>query len=235
MPHTVTALFKDHAQAQQALQSLIEMGIAQSDIKAMGFNESREVSSISGFRTLSVRDDALATLKDLTLPEADRRIFEQGLQRGFVLVAARIDRDNLDEAVRILEMFDPVNLDHGSREWARSADTPEAQADVGGPLGAGMTGGNTGGLTNTDALPGARAMIEGTDELGTAEMRTEDPDSVAPTGEPRDDERAELPGVGEVAHPSPAPEPGAGPFQRHMGRGNLVWVYLWDDRGSPPS
>jgi hypothetical protein len=65
MPQMITALFRDPAQARQALQSLLEMGIAQNRIVAVGNADAREISSISGFRSLSVRDDALDALHDL--------------------------------------------------------------------------------------------------------------------------------------------------------------------------
>src|SRR4051812_33269305 len=102
MPQMIAALFKEQAQAQQSLQALIEMGIARDRITATGSSDAREVSSISGFRSLSASDDSLAALRDLDLPEADLRLFEQGLQRGHMLIAARVDRTDLDEAIRVL-------------------------------------------------------------------------------------------------------------------------------------
>lgn len=57
MPQMIAALFQDPAQARQALQALLEMGIAQNRIVAGGNAEVREISPISGFRTLSARDE----------------------------------------------------------------------------------------------------------------------------------------------------------------------------------
>jgi hypothetical protein len=232
MPRIVTALFEDQARAQQALQALIETGLTQSQITAIGFSEGREVSSISGFRTLSAQDDSLAALDDLELPEADLRLFRQGLGRGCALIAARIDQKDLDEAIRVLEMFDPMDVDRDSREWARTAPSDNGAADVGRPLGAGVTGGTTEGMTNTDALPGMGVITDATDELGTADLRTDEtaqpdmgPGSTRPTGDRRDDERAAAPGVNELELHSRPPAPRAGPFQRDTNRGGRVWAY----------
>ncbi len=238
MPQMIAALFRDPAQARQALQSLLEAGIAQHRIVAVGNQDAREISSISGFRSLSARDDSMESLHDLNLPDADRRIFEQGLHRGHTLIAARVDRDNAEEAVRVLEMFDPVDLDGGSREWLSENGNDRTGADVGAPLGAGITGGSGGGMTTTSALPGMGLMAEGADDLGTTDLRTDEfaqtnqgSSSTIGTGARRSDERADREGVNELAvdtRPS-ADQPGL--MQRHMNRGGRIWAYRTSGEG----
>jgi hypothetical protein len=243
MPQMIAALFKEQAQAQQSLQALIEMGIARDRITATGSSDAREISSISGFRSLSARDDSPAALHDLDLPEADLRLFEQGLQRGHTLIAARVDRTDLDKAIRVLEMFDPVDLDRDSREWTQSAGSAESGADHGAPLGAGIVAGSTEGQTNTSALPGMGAMTGAMDDLGTADQRTDEPPqsdmglgSTTATGGRREDERAGREGVNELATEpamrSSAPAARTGPFQREMNRGGRVWAYGAVEDGS---
>jgi hypothetical protein len=239
MPQMIAALFKEQAQAQQSLQALIEMGIARDRITAAGSSDAREVSSISGFRSLSARDDSLAALHDLDLPEADLRLFEQGLQRGHTLIAARVDRTDLDEAIRVLEMFDPVDLDRDSREWTQSTGSAQDGADLGAPLGAGIAAGSAGGQTNTSALPGMGNMTDATDDLGTADQRADESpqsemglSSTTATGDRRDDERAGREGVEELAMRSGAPATRTGPFQREMNRGGRVWAYGAIEDGS---
>ena len=207
MPQMITALFRDPAQARQALQSLLEMGIAQNRIVAVGNADAREISSISGFRSLSARDDALEALRDLNLPESDKRIFEQGLHRHLTLIAAQVDRDNAEEAARVLEMFEPVDLDGSSREWLNESGSDRTGADAGAPLGAGITGGSGGGTTTTSALPGMGLMAEGADDLGTTDLRTDEfsqsnqgSDTTVGTGSRRSDERPT--GKGSTSLPS---------------------------------
>ncbi len=238
MSQMITALFRDPAQARQALQSLLETGIAQNRIVAVGNQDAREISSISGFRSLAVPDDAMAALHDLNLPDADRRIFEQGLHKGLTLIAARVDRDNAEEAVRVLEMFDPVDLDGSSREWLGSSGSDQAGADVGAPLGAGITGGSAGGMTTTSALPGMGLMAEGADDLGTTDLRTDEfsqanqgSSTTVGTGSRRSDERADREGVNELAvDTQPSPD-NPGLMQRHMNRGGRIWAYRTSGEG----
>jgi hypothetical protein len=237
MPQMIAALFREPAQARQGLQSLMEMGIAQHRIVAVGNEDAREISSISGFRALSARDDSMEALHDLHLPEDDRRLFEQGLRQGHTLIAAHIDRDNLDEAVRVLEMFDPVDLDRDSREWLEKNGSQPS--DPGAPLAAGITGGNQAGMTNTETLPGMGLMGEASDDLGTSDLRTgearqsrQGSDSTTGTGTRRSDERADREGVNDLAVSSqPSPDQ-PGLMQRHMNRGGRVWAYRTFDESS---
>ena len=80
MPRIITALFENHAQAQRALQAMMEAGVTRDRISLVGRDAGSEVSSISGFRELSARDDTLVELHDLPLPEEDLREFERGLE-----------------------------------------------------------------------------------------------------------------------------------------------------------
>lgn len=217
----------------------MEMGIAQHRIVAVGNADAREISSISGFRALSVPDDRQEALRSLNLPQDDRRLFEQGLLQGLTLIAARIDRDNLDEAARVLEMFDPVDLDRDSRTWLAENGSQPTGGGHGAPLGAGITGGGQAGTTNTEALPGMGHMGQGSDDLGTADLRTgearqsrQGADSTVGTGIRQGDERADREGVNELAAGSqPSPDQPA-LMQRHMNRGGRVWAYRTSDEGS---
>ena len=239
MPHMLTALFRDPSQARQALQALMETGIAQHRIVAVGNQDAREISSISGFRALSARDDSLESLHDLNLPDDDRRVFEKGLHDGCTMIAARVDQDDMEEAARVLEMFEPVDLDGSSREWLKAEGGGRgAGADLGMPLGAGLTGGAQAGQTNTGSLPGMGQMAEATDDLGSADLRTGEgqPNAGASTttgtGARRSDERADREGVNELAVASqPSPDQ-PGLMQRHMNRGGRIWAYRTFDEGA---
>ncbi len=206
MPRIVTALFEDRAAAQRALQALMEAGVTRDRIALIGEDPGRDVSSISGFRDLSARDDGLAGLHDLPLPDEDLRLFEEGLRRGHALLSARVDTENMEEAVRVIDLFEPLDLDHRSREWQGGQQGGTGGADVGGPLAAGLTGGNTAGTTNTGALPGMGSLTYGTHEAGTADPRTREASvsamglsSTSETGGRREEARAGAPGVLELS------------------------------------
>ncbi len=206
MPRIVTALFEDRAAAQRALQALMEAGVTRDRIALVGEDPGRDVSSISGFRDLSARDDGLAGLHDLPLPDEDLRLFEEGLRRGHALLSARVDTENMEEAVRVIDLFEPLDLDHRSREWQGGQQGGTGGADVGGPLAAGLTGGNTAGTTNTGALPGMGSLTYRTHEAGTADPRTREASvsdmglsSTSETGGRREEARAGAPGVLELS------------------------------------
>ncbi len=206
MPRIVTALFEDRAAAQRALQALMEAGVTRDRIALVGEDPGRDVSSISGFRDLSAWDGGLAGLHDLPLPDEDLRLFEEGLRRGHALLSARVDTENMEEAVRVIDLFEPLDLDHRSREWQGGQQGGTGGADVGGPLAAGLTGGNTAGTTNTGALPGMGSLTYGTHEAGTADPRTREASvsdmglsSTSETGGRREEARAGAPGVLELS------------------------------------
>lgn len=210
MPRIVTALFEDRAAAQRALQALMEAGVARDRIALIGADPGREVSSISGFRELSARDGGAAALHDLPLPDEDVRLFEEGLRRGHALVSARVEAENMEEAVRVIDLFEPLDLDRRSREWQGSqgggAGGGAGGVDVGGPLAAGLTAGNAAGTTNTGALPGMGSLTTGTHDAGTADPRTREASesdmglsSTSETGGRREEARAGAPGVLELS------------------------------------
>ena len=208
MPHIITALFDSQAQAQRALQAMMQAGVTRDRVAVIGGTEGSDTSSISGFRELSARDDTLVELNDLPLPDEDLRLFEQGLQRGCALLSARVERSNVEEAIQVIEMFDPIDLDRDSAAWGsgRSAGSSpsEAGVDLGAPLGAGLTGGTSSATTNVEAAPGMSAMADDPSILGTSDLQTEEADlgdqgrSTMPTGQRRAEERAGAPGVLEL-------------------------------------
>jgi hypothetical protein len=244
MPRIVTALFEDHAAAQRALQALIAAGVARDRIALIGESEGRDVSSISGFRELSARDDGLASLHDLPLPDEDLRLFEQGLRRGHALLSARVDAENMEEAVNVIDLFDPLDIDHRSRDWQQAHGTAGGGGvDVGGPLAAGLTGGNTAGTTNTSALPGTGSLTTGTHDSGAADPRTREASasdmglsSTAETGGRQAEARAGAPGVLELSQGQTVNASagrgffgGGDRFRRQTDRTGRVRVYARDD------
>jgi hypothetical protein len=229
MPHIIAALFQDYATAQRALQAMMEAGVTRDRIAIVGENAGHQVSSVSGFRELSARDDAMAELHDLPLPDEDRRLFEEGLRQGHVLISARVDRANMEEAVSVIDMFDPLDVDRESAAWNRGAGA--GGADLGAPLGAGLTGGGDAGQTNTAAVPGMGTMTDRTDDIGAAELRTDETatndmglSSTTATGGRRPEERAERPGVLELAQRSGD----ANAYRRETGRTGRVRAYSRD-------
>ncbi len=205
MPHIIAALFDDRARAHGALQALMESGLAQDRAAILGDDVAPGAEGKDGFRQLSARDDDLAELQDLPLPEEDLQLFADGLRRGRFLVTVRVDRDGAEEAVRVLEMFDPLDLDRESEASSRGAGGTAGGADLGAPLAAGLTAGMALGTTNTPAVPGMGSMTDRTDDVGSADLRTTEAgqsdlglSSTTATEHRRAEERAGRPGVLEI-------------------------------------
>jgi hypothetical protein len=206
MPHIVAALFDSQSQAQRALQTLLQTGVTEDRIALIGESPGAEVSSISGFRELSARDDTLVELHDLPLPQDDLNLFEAGLRRGHALLCARIDRSDLDEALRVLDMFDPIDMDRQSEQWlSRANASGQAAGAAGGKSAAGLTGGTSPTGTNTESTPGMGAMADDPSVLGTADLRTDEANlsdqgrSTVSTGRRDGRNRADAPGALELA------------------------------------
>ncbi|MBZ6077813.1 hypothetical protein [Microvirga puerhi] len=193
MPHLVAALFKDAGQADKALQAVLELGILPSRIAIAGRREGREISSISGFRTLSIEEDIAEELRRLSLPPEELHAFASSIRKGHTLVAVQVSDAEYKEVIRVLQMFAPVDLEEAGGKSA-SGSAPEGTA----PLAAGVTGGVGEGLTNTASLPGMGELAGG-DDLGTADLRTSNPrgGSTLPTGRSAE-ARETRPGIGAL-------------------------------------
>lgn len=203
MPRIVAALFETPAQAENALHALLESGVARDRISVIGIDRGREISSISGFRDLSASDERSPEAPGLSLPDDDRRLFAEGLRRGGALVMARIDGDDLADAVNILDMFDPVDLDRRSQEQEPHQETDGPGVDLGAPLGTGL--GAAASVSETGSIPGMGLMRNGALDLTGKPSDTE-----AGEGDRRSDERADAPGVNELGQGDRADTPGMG-------------------------
>jgi hypothetical protein len=208
MPHIIAALFDDRARAHRALQALLESGVARDRIAILGDDVAPGSEGKGGFRKLSARDGDMAELHDLPLPDEDLQLFADGLRRGCFLVTARVDRDAMEDAVRVVEMFDPLDLDRESEASSRGAGGTAGGADLGAPLAAGLTAGMALGTTNTPAVPGMGGMTDHTHDVGSADLRTGEAgssgqadlglSSTTATEHRRAEERAGRPGVLEM-------------------------------------
>src|SRR5688500_1519162 len=135
---TIAALFADPGRAEGALQALMTAGLSghrtaliRPEVYATEMTPFRDPAG-SG----AVRPGALAGV-----PAEDRAAFEAGLRRGGSVLVAEIAGD-LQEAIRIVETFEPADLDGRTEEAQRrqGGDTGMGGGvDVGAPLGAGLT------------------------------------------------------------------------------------------------
>jgi hypothetical protein len=171
MPRTIAALYDSRANAERALQALLEAGVAGRQSALLACKEARP-SELAPRRTLSPDESHYqAALRVLGLPETDTAEFEEAVRRGGCVLSARVDSATIGRAVEILEAFEPVDLDRRAAEWRKSG---QRGAGPGAPLGTGLTAGAGPGTSNTAALPGMAGMARSTHDLGASDLQTKE-------------------------------------------------------------
>ncbi|MCI0755843.1 YsnF/AvaK domain-containing protein [Teichococcus vastitatis] len=112
MLHTITALFVDAASAKAAVDHLIESaGVSRERIGIYARGAAASGGGGGGF---------LASLRDLFVPDEDRRTYAEGIRRGGTVVSVIVDQDRHDRVMDILEAQGAVDLDAQEAEWRRS-------------------------------------------------------------------------------------------------------------------
>jgi hypothetical protein len=197
MARIIAALFTDAARAEGALRALMTAGLSGQRTALIG-GETR-ATELGSFQASSAPDAAQLA----AIPADDRPLFEEGLRRGGSVLLADIAGD-VEQAVRIVETFEPTEIEGPGGGRGQDARGPQGGVDVGAPLGAGLTGGMGQGNTNLESMPGAGTMADDTSTLGTADLRTDEMGagdqgrSTGAVGGRRSEERAGAPGVREL-------------------------------------
>jgi uncharacterized protein (TIGR02271 family) len=155
MSSTITALFDTRAEAEAAKARL---EAASFDTDHVHVHD----QSSQGFRqdAYSTHQDrgVWGSIKNAFLPDEDRHTYEEGIRRGGALLTADVHDDKVDDAVRILEEANSVDIDDRSRQWRESG------WDYAG-LGAGAATAGTdnqalfGGNRDSDTLRGEREDV----------------------------------------------------------------------------
>lgn len=117
MTRTITALFDHRADAEAAEQRLQAADIDADHIRiqdksSTGYNETGH----------STHDEPglWGSIKNAFLPDEDRHTYEEGVRRGGVLLTVDVDEDHVDDAVRVLEEAETVDIDDRSQQWRSS-------------------------------------------------------------------------------------------------------------------
>jgi uncharacterized protein (TIGR02271 family) len=117
MSSTITALFDTRAEAEAA-KARLEAASFDTD------NVHVHDQSSQGFRqdAYSTHQDrgVWGSIKNAFLPDEDRHTYEEGIRRGGALLTADVHDDKVDDAVRILEEANSVDIDDRSRQWRES-------------------------------------------------------------------------------------------------------------------
>ncbi|WP_010219387.1 DUF2382 domain-containing protein [Sphingomonas sp. PAMC 26621] len=155
MSSTITALFDNRADAEAAKERL---KAARVDVDHIHIHDKTSAGyNATGYSTHQDRG-MWDSIKHAFLPDEDRHTYEEGVRRGGVLLTADVEDAHVDEAVKVLEDANSVDIDDRSSEWRSSGwDHPAAGA---GAAGLGALGGTTAHDTNrTHDLDGEREEV----------------------------------------------------------------------------
>lgn len=104
MSRTVTAFFDNRADAEAAKRRLAAANLSASDVAIHEQGAHGDTGVWASLKNLFVADD-------------DRHAYGEGIRRGGFLLTADVEEGHADEAVRILDETNSVDLDQRSADW----------------------------------------------------------------------------------------------------------------------
>ena len=119
---TVTAMFDTRGAAESARDELVGLGIDRSAVTIRSGNDpdaAPEADEGRGF---------WGSLADMFMPDDDSQPYTEGLNRGGYLLSASVPEELADEAVDVLERYEPIDLDQRSERWRREAGPARSRA-----------------------------------------------------------------------------------------------------------
>ena len=182
--YTVTAMFDNRTDAQEAVDALIEEGFGHDDVRLLP-GEERDVDRDPEVRRSQGSDDPgfWASLRGLFLPDDDSTVYAEGLRRGGYLVTVRTTSANHDRAIDILDDEGTIDLDERAQVLAHGrVDRSHCRrrAPYGGHVrrdGAGATGPSGTGRVRVSEYPAQTPVSEQADIRRTAVNVQDDRDT----------------------------------------------------------
>jgi uncharacterized protein (TIGR02271 family) len=126
MTRTVTALFDKRSVAEAAENRLKASNVDASHIRI----HDQSTPGFSVDKNSTHADVGMwASVKNAFLPDEDRHTYEEGVRRGGFLLTADVGEEHVDDAVKVLEEADTVDIDERSNQWRQSGwEAPTAGA-----------------------------------------------------------------------------------------------------------
>jgi hypothetical protein len=118
---TITAMFDSAEAANRARQRLLDLGLASADVQVIGQGASDDERATD-------HKGMWESIKDFFTGEGDGgATYQEGMRRGGQLLTARVQDENADGVLAVLDDSDAVDLDQRAQEW-RSAGWTGAAA-----------------------------------------------------------------------------------------------------------
>ncbi|WP_406854540.1 hypothetical protein ABEG18_18585 [Alsobacter sp. KACC 23698] len=114
--HTVAALFDSRAEAERAVDALIEEGFDRNDVRLTPESE-RDHEGSDVVEAPRADTGFWASLRDMFFPEEDRHVYAEGLRRGGYLVSVHTSPEHYEKAIDILDDEGTIDLDEREAAW----------------------------------------------------------------------------------------------------------------------
>jgi uncharacterized protein (TIGR02271 family) len=170
MSRTVTAMFDSRSEAEAAKARLNSSNIDADRVRIID-KSSTSSSYSSGTGTTGGEGHGFwASLKDMFVPDEDRHAYGEGISRGSFLLCAEVDEDQADEAVRLLEESDSIDLDERQSGWRSEGWNGYSSAAGTGALAGGSVLSGSG--TQADSTFATSTGMAGAQSFGTTDRNT---------------------------------------------------------------
>ena len=143
MTQTITALFDSRAEADRALEQLVQqVGLDRSSIQL----HASETSTATEAATPAKEGGFWSSLTDLFMPDDDRSTYSEGVRRGGTVLTTKVEDAQADQVMDLLEAGGSVDLSEREAEWRQTgwtgaqAEAPVATSPVNPALGVASTG-----------------------------------------------------------------------------------------------
>lgn len=114
MSRTITALFDDKQDADAAKARLEQSNVQASHVSV--HDKTSAGYSDTAYST-GKEPGFWGSVKHAFLPEEDRHTYEEGIRRGGYVLTADVSEDQIDDAVRVLEESNSIDIDDRSKQW----------------------------------------------------------------------------------------------------------------------
>jgi uncharacterized protein (TIGR02271 family) len=133
MMRKITAVYDSKVDAQAARDRLLELGLSQEHIEILDQN----APGYSSGSASAEHKGLWASIKEMFIPDDDRRAFEESIRRGGYLLVASVEAEQADEALEALEGSNAVDLERRQEQWRAEGwtgqDTAVAPRTAGAP------------------------------------------------------------------------------------------------------
>ena len=124
MMRKITAVYDSKTDAEAARGRLLELGLLQENIEILD----QDAPGYSSASATAENKGLWASLKEMFLPDDDRRAFEESIRRGGYLLVASVEAERAEEALEALEGSNAVDLRRRQEQWRAEGWTAQDTA-----------------------------------------------------------------------------------------------------------